>query len=628
MEKTMDNKTVTEWQERGKDASPADTVARIRELLNQAEIPVKYEKFSGDVASCYSSRIEVTCVQGGIVAANGKGVSSELCAASAYAELMERLQNRMFACFGPYYGDKECFIRQKEMLGYPRYSVRGDYQPRCIQAIKDKIAASYKPDNVFAPDAHTLVDDLMEMVSEYDGKFTLFPFWSVSDKKEVMLPRRFLNMAAMSNGMAAGNTLEEAIVQACAEIFERYANIVFMKENIIPPEIPREYLRNFSKIWQIMEQIEKKGDYKAHVFDLSLGKGLPVVCGVITNRRRQTYGVKFGAHPNMAVAIERIFSEAMQGRTLEQFCRTSYPEFEEHSNAAFFNTWNLIKVGMGYSPARLFYKRPDYEFVPWEDVSQAGNRELMNKMIAKLEELGGDVYIEDVSYLGFPSVFVFAQGVSEAFNMDMLFLKQLKLQREVQTIMRHLDTATDAEVSRVLQYCVIKRNSLLENTFNCIGWFSFHAPMFSAPDDSGFLAAVCCYRLGNPGKALAYLESMKGFFDVMPEECAGYCRTVLYYMRAVVKGVPDEDRDNLIRAVSTDRIAEKVIDDFSDPAKVLQKVYPVCNHGECASCAHNKECDYENGVALDNKLTQIQAEKNIRTGRLAELFAEIGEGTK
>lgn len=619
----MESKTVTEWQERGKDASPGNTVARIRELLNQAEIPVKYEELPVDVASCYSSRIEVTCINGGGVGANGKGVSSELCAASAYAELMERLQNRIFAYSGPYYGDKTCFIRQNEMLGCPWYSVKGDYQPRCIQAIKDKIAASYKPDNVFAPDAHTLVDDLMETFSEYDGKFSLFPFWSVSDKKEVMLPRRLLLRTAMSNGMAAGNTLEEAIVQAGAEIFERYANIVFMKENIIPPEIPREYLMNFPKIWRIMEQIEKKENYETHVFDLSLGKGLPVVCGVITNRRRQTFGVKFGAHPNIAVAIERIFSEAMQGRTLEQFCQTSYPGFEEHSNAAHFNTWNLIKVGMGYSPARLFYKRPDYEFVPWEDVSQAGNRELMKKMIAKMEELGGDVYIEDVSFLGFPSVFVFAQGVSEAFDMDMLFLKELKLQKDVQTIMRHLDTATDAEVSKVLQYCLIKRNALLENTFNGIGWLAFTEPMFSAPDDCGFLAAVCCYRLGDTKKALAYLESMRGVFDVMPEECAGYCRTVLYYMRAVVMGVSDEDRDNLIRVVSTDRIAEKVIDDFSDPAKVLQKVYPVCNHGECASCVHNKECDYENGVAFDDKLTKIQAEKNIRTERLAELFAEI-----
>ena len=174
--------------------------------------------------------------------------------------------------------------------------------------------------------------------------------------------------------------------------------------------------------------------------------------------------------------------------------------------------------------------------------------------------------IEEVSFLGFPSVFVFAQGVSEAFDMDMLFLKQLKLQRDVQTIMRHLDTATDTEVSKVLQYCMIKRNALLENTFNGIGWFSFHAPMFSAPDDCDFLATVCCYRLGDPEKALAYLESMRGSFDVMPEECA--------------------------------------------------------------SCVHNKECDYENRVAFEDKLTKIQAGKNIGTERLAELFAETGEGNK
>lgn len=622
----MENKKETKWQERGKDASPASTVAKIKELLNQAEIPVKYEELPVDVESCYSSRVEATCVSGGVVGANGKGVSSKLCAASAYAELMERLQNRIFVCSGPYLGDVPCFKRRKEMLGYPWYLVRGDYQPRCVQAIKDKIAASYKPDNLFAPDGHKLVDDLIESCSEWDGKILLYPFWSVRDQKEVMLPRGFLIAAAMSNGMAAGNTLEEAIVQASSEIFERYVNILFIKENIVPPEIPREYLKNFSKVSQIITQIEKKGDYEPHVFDLSLGKGLPVVCGVIIDKQRQTFGVKFGAHPNIAVAIERVFSESMQGRTLEQFCQTSYPSFEAYSKAAYTNLWNLIKIGAGYNPARLFYKTPSYEFIPWEDVSQMGNRELMKKMMAKMEELGGDVYIEDVSFLGFPSVFIYAQGISETSDMDMLFLKRLKLYKDVQKIMRHLDTATDAQVLRLQQYCLIERYAVLENTFNCMGWLAFKKPMFSAPDDAGFLAALCSYRLGEPEKALYYLESMKDVFSMMSTENAGYCRTVLYYMRAVVKGVPEKDRDSLIRAVSPAGIAEKVIDDFSDPAKVLQKVYPVCNHGECASCVHRAECDYENRVALDERLTRIQAEKNIRTTRLAELFAESEEG--
>lgn len=217
-----------------------------------------------------------------------------------------------------------------------------------------------------------------------------------------------------------------------------------LEYNIVPPEILGEYLKNFSKILQIITEIEKKGDYEPHVFDLSLGKGLPVVCGVIVDKQRQTFGVKFGAHPNIAVAIERVFSESMQGRTLEQFCRISYPSFEEYSKTAYTNLWNLIKIGVGYNPARLFYKTPSYEFIPWEDVSQMGNHALMKKMIAKMEELGGDVYIEDVSFLGFPSVFIYAQGISETSDMDMLFLKRLKLYKDVQETMRHLDTATDA----------------------------------------------------------------------------------------------------------------------------------------------------------------------------------------
>lgn len=92
----MEKNHVTEWQKRGKDDSPEHTVRKIKEALDRVGISVKYEDFPSDAGGMYYSRIEIASITQGCIGANGKGASKELCMASAYAELMERLQNKAF----------------------------------------------------------------------------------------------------------------------------------------------------------------------------------------------------------------------------------------------------------------------------------------------------------------------------------------------------------------------------------------------------------------------------------------------------------------------------------------------------------------------------------------------------
>lgn len=618
----MKRNETTEWSKRGKETAPENTVKRIRELLDKAGIETRYDDTPCDVGGMYCGRISVTALESSTIGSNGKGSSREFCMASAYAELMERLQNKMFAA-GPTPADSDYYTKEQELLHMPWYTVRGEYQPECVLELKKQLAATVKKRSIFDPDPMDLVDALLEDASSCgEGRYTLRPFWSVKEHKEVLLPARLLLAFQMSNGMAAGNTLEEAIVQAGSEIFERKANIAVFEKSITPPQIPRAYIEaHYPYIARVMREIEAFGPYRIYMLDCSLGKGYPAACSILINTEKQTFGVKFGAHPNMGVALERTLSEIMQGRTLENFSRSGYPNFRAEDLNQYTNTWNTIKVGTGYFPASLLYDKPDYEFRPWPDITGMDNRQMMRLVLDKLMETSGDVYIQDVSFLGFPTVFIYAPGLSPALPVDVRQLKQDKLRGHALCAMRHLDTATDEEIARLLRFVRLNRYALIENRINNFGWFTFKSTMPGAPDEAGFLAALCYYRLGQVSEAMQTLQSMKGLTAHMTPENQALYNGVLYYISGLANGRSVEEVSTVVRKMCSDEAAEKVLFALSDPKKVLERVYPVCNHGDCDHCRYNGDCENKQAVAFFFKLLELEAKNDPQTRELAKLFA-------
>ena len=76
-------------------------------------------------------------------------------------------------------------------------------------------------------------------VSLPDEKLITWPFYSVQEDRVVWIWRNYA-WEQGSNGMCAGNTPAEALVQGLSEIFERYAIQEVLAGNIIPPDIPPE----------------------------------------------------------------------------------------------------------------------------------------------------------------------------------------------------------------------------------------------------------------------------------------------------------------------------------------------------------------------------------------------------
>ena len=605
----MDKK---EWKVRYKENSPSETVERIIGLLDNIGLETEYIPFDPDV-KCFSGRVYLKNEGLHSIGANGKGTSAEFCRASAYAELMERMQNRAF--FAQPGLDSAYYDVYKDI--YPVYTVRGEYQPQCMLELRAKLATTAKPMPLFGKTAQDVADDLLEKMArgKKDGIATE-PFYAVNAGETVYLPVTLVKLFIYSNGMAAGNSLEEAIVQGLSEIFERYVQLQMIENKIVPPAIPREEVARYPLVASIIEEIEKNERYRTFVLDCSLGRGLPVVCGGVIDTEKQTLGLKFGAHPDLGVALERVFSEAMQGKPLDSFVQMNVPNFTPPSNGVMnrhHNSFNVLKVGLGDIPSWLLYDEPTYAFTPWRDVDGMSNKELMHSMLRLLDGKCSEVYIRDMSYLGFPTVWVYVPGMSEVLEMDTYNLKLINMGNKVQKIFPHLDTATDEEVQLLLRYAMVQCNSILENTIDVLSGISFANKMpFADFNEVAFLAAVCFYRLGNLKDAAGILS----YFTSL----SGYDHAAATYLRARAQGATHDEVAQVLKKLCQPHIAGKVLDDFSDPKTALSKIYPVCQGMQCEGC--RLPCNQKAVEDFYRKLIEMELDSGLTTQNLAKLFHE------
>ena len=617
-----------EWREKFKDASPEQTVARIESLLKEAGLSFEHYFLPlHDIDKCISSRITLT---GGLssIGTNGKGTSKAFCAASAHAEFMERLQNRMFmaglAREDPIAAEQLTWARGSDyhVVDYTKLA-----DNECFLRLKQRLVASAAKEAKPVLFPEQLVDTLLQSLipTESRGKVMLSPCYCPEKGVYESVPLQLCRFFFLSNGMAAGNTLPEAIIQAYCEVFERYVQNRIIDERISLPEIPRSLINDrYPNIAHIIGRIEQSGPYRVIVKDCSLGLRLPVVCGMVIDLSNGKFGFKFGSHPGMEIALERVFTESLQGRNLRQLTGSASLVMEEGASVSRFNSWNIAKVGIGTMPLSFFTGEPSYAFTPWEDIAGLDNRALVHAYTRLMAQIGGTVYIEDVSFMSFPTVCVYVQGISEVVPVDIFQLKENLFRYEVQVIMRRIATATDDEVRRILLWIRMKKNAALENSVSAAYGLVFSFKMPGYPADLEFLNAVCEYRLGNVKEAAQIIDRCIFTYDFqIPDPSQIQDRTYAYavqkYIHGVLAGLDREKIRDLLAVVFEDMIVSRVTDDFGDPLKVLGKLYPACNHLDCLNCKV-KGCDYPALRGLYSKLDRMTFSRNVAKKELHKVF--------
>ena len=207
----------TEDYTKHKDCSPEETVFRIRRILQEAELYPVLTWTEDEFDGVCSNRVFLDPVMG--LGTNGKGTGRRYAEASAFAELIERIQNRILhiKAFGPeespypisdrYPDEKD--MRLEELVAQKDAFLEGLFRCLGFQTAMEKKLYLQKAAE--------------EFYSKTDGTIPVIPFADPTGDRAVWLPAAVLVSFCGSNGMSAGNTMEEALVQGFSEILERYS---------------------------------------------------------------------------------------------------------------------------------------------------------------------------------------------------------------------------------------------------------------------------------------------------------------------------------------------------------------------------------------------------------------------
>jgi len=168
------------------------------------------------------------------------------------------------------------------------------------------------PENEFS------LNSLLSIITESPGaqaapevgnaRMAFYRGWTL-DGRPVLLPLNFLHYFVSANGMAAGNSLEEALVHGIGEVIERHCLAVIGLRKIETPVIKPESVENPVAI-DLMKRLNN-GNQRLIIRDFSLGLGLPVI-GVIRIIDAQNCLVTAGVATRPDEALIRALTENSQ----------------------------------------------------------------------------------------------------------------------------------------------------------------------------------------------------------------------------------------------------------------------------------------------------------------------------
>ena len=392
---------------KGKDASLEESIESMYLKLRKAGIDIDEVSTLNPVPFVYSQHIRDSSCE--LMFTNGKGASAKACLASALGEYFERLSCNYF--FADYYlGEK---FANDTFVHYPNekwftFDAEDEEMPEGL--LDEKLWAYFDPEDALVP---SQIFDTNSGVGER-GVCAL-PFVRQRDNASIYFPVNIIANIFVSNGMAAGNTKNEARVQALCEIYERYAKNKIIADGICLPRIPKAVLERFPDIQKSIKSLEEHG-YHLRICDASLGGVYPVVCVTLINPKDGSVLASFGAHPCFEVALERTVTELLQGRSLNTLDDFHVPSFNQEEVADSHNLEAHFINATGLLSYAFFKDKSDYDFVDWN--YESSTKDEFGHLSAIAEDAGFDIYIADYEHVGVYACRVLVPGISDIYPVE------------------------------------------------------------------------------------------------------------------------------------------------------------------------------------------------------------------
>lgn len=422
-----------------KESKPIDTIKKCRECLEKIDVFV-IEKWIEPLNGIYSVQL---CVEHTGIFSNGKSTSREFALASAYGELLERIQNlayfRFNNCHELYYRDLDYVIDNKEKYSNTFYEY--NEQKLWLKAC----GISNLPNET----------EWQKCAKKNkDGQIVNIVFNPTDKGEKIMVPLSVLEYYYGSNGMAAGNTLREAFLQGLCEILERYVIKEVIKKKIKVPDITEYAKKNYSFIQDAISQLEKM-NLRLYVKDLSIIDDIPA-CACVVMDDKFNYFCAFGVHPIEELAIERTLTELCQGKDFSDFNFWTSAVENEPLDIKIVKNMTSIQVGNGgVFPISFFggeCKEEMKAFAKYAD----GNIDIwISQILRYFDDRNKKVYYRNTSILGFDSCQIIVPGYSELRDMDEYdYLERSFKNQKILKYFRNIKKIDKKEANEIIAFLI------------------------------------------------------------------------------------------------------------------------------------------------------------------------------
>ena len=281
-----------------KHVSPLTGVVTRLERI-EADLPMNTNYFAGHNFS--APALTLDALRAGLTGGSfGKGSTAEQAEASALMEAIERYS-------GIFQGDEIRMTRR--FTDFPP----GDaILPNDVQLFSD---VQYQAPNDEPDDSHPVPAPF-----DPSAKIEWSPVWSLRDQRFKYLPTSLLYffyggpgaLPADTNGCAAGNTLEEAIVQGFLELVERDAYAIWWYNRSQRAEVDLSQFDD-SYIRDLHTQLADTGR-RLWVLDITSDLGVPTYVAILHWMQNGHENIEFGsgAHFDRRIALLRTLTELNQ----------------------------------------------------------------------------------------------------------------------------------------------------------------------------------------------------------------------------------------------------------------------------------------------------------------------------
>ncbi len=446
----------------GKDAALEDTLSRFKQVAQELKLDLVEEQWLNPLPDLWSVHLSIANCPA--IYSNGKGSTQDAALCSAYGEIFERLATHM--SFSDFYlgqtnadakfvhfsdekwteiidseedeeGIEGCPILN-DILNVKLRKLYGNKGALTLENLVDIQSCSFERgvcsipftnarngevvyfpvnllDNLYASNGMSAGNSEYEALVQGLSEICSIPFTNARNGEVVYFPVNLLDNLYASNGMSAGNSEYEALVQGLSEIIERYVKAKIIREGLSLPQVPDKIIEKYPKSYATLKALQSD-ELKAICYDASLGGKYPVVCVVLFNQSNGTTVASFGSHPIFEVALDRTLTELMQGRTFSDLDGFDEPSFDLEQTSSIINIESHFVDSTGLLPMMMFKKQPMFKFVAWDfDGSTHDQYKALRYIIDKL---GFDIYIRTYQNLGVPVYRIVVPGMSEIYPFD------------------------------------------------------------------------------------------------------------------------------------------------------------------------------------------------------------------